>query len=151
MNHALQLNNELTVGPQPTPADLDQFAENGIQSVINLRNEGEDDQPLGPDAEAEAVKSRGMTYLHLPVSTGSVSHATVDEFRRALDELPKPVLVHCKSGKRAGAFAMMHLAAERGMSGEKTLEQAEQLGFECDQPQLKEFVKEYVDSHAVAS
>ncbi|TWT77885.1 Beta-lactamase hydrolase-like protein [Posidoniimonas polymericola] len=147
MNHAQQLNDELIVGPQPSPSELDRFADDGVKTVINLRTAGEDDQPLGPDAEAEEVKSRGMTYLHLPVSMGSLGSATVDEFRRAFKELPKPVLAHCKSGKRAGALAMMHLAVERGISGEKTLEQAEELGFECDQPELKAFVKQYVDAH----
>ncbi len=42
---------------------------------------------------------------------------------------------------------MMHQAVERGMTGEETLKKAEQMGFECDVPALKEFVTGYVDNH----
>lgn len=34
------------------------------------------------------------------------------------------------------------------MTGEQTLQQAEKMGFECDQPELKEFVKSHGDGHA---
>lgn len=57
-------------------------------------------------------------------------------------------IAHCKTGKRAGAMVMMHVASERGMSGKEALQQAEQMGFECDQPELKQFVEQYVDSHS---
>ncbi|EMI18623.1 hypothetical protein RMSM_04451 [Rhodopirellula maiorica SM1] len=76
-----------------------------------------------------------------------ISPEVVDRFREQYRKLPKPVFAHCKSGKRAGAMMMMHIAAEQGMSGEQTLEQAEKMGFECDQPELEQFVKNYVDSH----
>ena len=42
----------------------------------------------------------------------------------------------------------MHMAVEQGMTGEQTLQKAEEMGFECDQPELEQFVKDYVDSHS---
>ncbi len=45
---------------------------------------------------------------------------------------------------------MMHQAVEQGMTGEQTLKQAEEMGFECEQEELREFVKNYVDSHNTA-
>ena len=44
-------------------------------------------------------------------------------------------------------MVMMHLAAEQGMTGEQVIEKAEEIGFECDTPELEEFVKSYVDRH----
>ena len=72
----------------------------------------------------------------------------VDEFREKYPQLPKPVFAHCKSGKRAGAMVMMHVAVEEGMGGEETLRKAEEMGFECEQEELRQFVKNYVDQHA---
>ena len=43
---------------------------------------------------------------------------------------------------------MMDLAVKQGMSGEQTLQKAEEMGFECDKPELIEFVKKYVDTHS---
>ena len=71
----------------------------------------------------------------------------MDDFREALGRLPQPILLHCASGKRSGTLAMMHLASEQGMSGDETLEKADQMGFECDTPELESFVRDYVDRH----
>ncbi|WP_300438381.1 hypothetical protein [Christiangramia sp.] len=68
-------------------------------------------------------------------------------FRQELESLPKPILVHCKSGKRSGAFVMMHIGCQKDMSGEEVIKQAEEMGFECDVPELEQFLKKYVNDH----
>ena len=40
---------------------------------------------------------------------------------------------------------MMHLAAQQGMGGDATLQQAADMGFVCDEPGLENFVRNYVD------
>ena len=148
MEKVMKINDQVTVGAQPTEDQLQQLGKQGFKSVVNFRTEGEEDQPLSPKTEGEKVKAAGMTYLHVPVSMKSMGPEQVDQFREKYAALAKPVFAHCKSGKRAGAMVMMHMAVEQGMSGEQTLQQAEKMGFECDQPELKEFVKSYVDGHA---
>ena len=151
MAENMQINDQVTVGPQPTEAELKQLQEQGFKSIVNFRTEGEQDQPLSPDAEGEKVEAAGMTYLHIPVSMESMGPDLVDQFREKYDDLPKPLFAHCKSGKRAGAMVMMHMAVEQGMTGEQTLDKAQEMGFECDQPELRQFVRQYVDSHADTS
>jgi uncharacterized protein (TIGR01244 family) len=151
MQNTMQINNQVTVGPQPSEQDIQQLSEQGFKTVVNFRTEGEDEQPLSPDAEGEKVQAAGMDYLNIPVAMKSMGLELVDQFRAKFDDLPKPVFAHCKSGKRAGAMVMMHMAVEQGMTGEQTLQQAEQMGFECDQPELKKFVKDYVDNNSKQS
>jgi len=151
MNDTITISNELTVGGQPSAGDLEQLHRDGFKSIVNLRTEGEDDQALSPADEGEKARAAGLTYLHLPVSGANMRPEQVDEFRRELSALPKPVFVHCHKGKRAGAFTMMHLAVTAGQSGDETLQQAEQMGFQCDVPALKEFVKTYVDQNQAKS
>jgi uncharacterized protein (TIGR01244 family) len=148
MDKVMKISDQVTVGAQPSEDQLQQLGKQGFKSVVNFRTEGEEDQPLSPKAEGEQVKAAGMTYLHVPVSMKSMGPEQVDQFREKYAALPKPVFAHCKSGKRAGAMVMMHMAVEQGMTGEQTLQQAEKMGFECDQPELKEFVKSYVDGHS---
>jgi uncharacterized protein (TIGR01244 family) len=123
------------------------LADEGFKAIVNLRPKGEDDQQLDPDAEADIARDLGLRYLNLPVTMDSISEDQVDAFRRQLSELPEPIYVHCSAGKRAGAFVMMHTAAEQDMSGDEALKKAEEMGFECDQPELESFVKNYVNNH----
>lgn len=147
---AMKINDQVTVGPQPSEKQLKELREEGFKTVVNFRTEGEEDQPLPPKTEGEKVKEWGMDYYHLPVSKESMGPEIVDQFRNKFAELSKPVFAHCSKGKRAGAMVMMHIASEQGMTGEQTLQKAEEMGFECDQPELVEFVKNYVDSHTQA-
>lgn len=145
MRSQMKLNDQITIGAQPTEEQLRQLKEQGFRSVVNLRTPDEEDQPLSPAAEGEQVRGLGMEYRHIPVSLREMGPALVDRFREEATQLPGPVYVHCASGKRAGAFGMMHAAVQAGWSGDETLRKADELGFQCDVPSLKEFVKTYVD------
>jgi len=143
----MRINDQVTVGPQPSEEEISKLHQEGFQSIVNFRTEGEEEQPLSPDAERKKVESAGMTYLSIPVSMKSMDPAQVDQFCSQFKDLPKPLYAHCKTGKRAGAMVMMHMAVESGMTGDQTLQKAQEMGFECDKEELKAFVKNYVDSH----
>lgn len=151
MQSTLKIDDQVTVGPQPSEQDIYDLGGQGFKTVVNFRTEGEEKQPISPDAEGEKVKAAGMEYLHIPVSMDSMGPELVDQFREKYPDLPKPVFAHCKSGKRAGAMVMMNMAVEHGMTGEQTLQKAEEMGFECDKPELMEFVKNYVDNNSKQS
>lgn len=148
MQNTMRINDQATVGPQPSEQDIQQLGGQGFKTIVNFRTQGEDEQPISPDAEGEKVKTAGMEYVHIPVSMDSMGPELVDQFREKYPDLPKPVFAHCKSGKRAGAMVMMNMAVEQGLTGEQTLQKAEEMGFECDKPELMEFVTNYVDNHA---
>lgn len=147
MLKTIYINDRFTVGGQPRTRDLRNLAARGFKSIVNLRCEGEAEQPLSPSDEGVKVIKLGMRYLHLPASPTAMQASQVDQFRTQVAALPGPVFVHCHSGKRAGAFVMMDHAVHTGRSGEQTLKTAAQMGFACDVPALKAFVKGYVDSH----
>lgn len=146
MTQQMQINEQVTVGGQPSEGDLKKLAADGFKTIVNLRTEGEEDQSLSPAAEGEKVRELGMEYVHFPVSRDAMSPELEDEFRQRLPSFTPPVFVHCGSGKRAGAFVVMDKAVKEGWSGEDTLKRAEEMGFECKVPEIKEFVKSYVDS-----
>lgn len=148
MQNTMRINDQVTVGPQPSADEICNLRQQGFETVVNFRTDGEEEQPLSTADEAETVRAAGMEYQHLPVSIKSMGPEQVDAFRQDFPKLPKPVFAHCKSGKRAGAMVMMHMAVEQGMSGEQTLQQAEEMGFECEKEELRQFVKTYVDNHS---
>ena len=146
MTNMKKIDDRFTVGMAPPSADdLRDLAQADYKSVVNLRCE---ESRVSRSNLLAKVKRRALSaleYSHVPVSGDSMSNALVDQFRDRVKALPGPVFVHCASGKRAGAFTIMHLAAENGMSGDATLKQAEAMGFACDEPALEQFVRGYVD------
>ena len=150
MKDLKKINDQITVSGQPTAEDIAQLKNDGFRTIVNLRTEGEEDQPMSPEAERHAVEKAGMNYIHLPVSSAAMGPELVDKFRAQLPQLTGPVLVHCAAGMRAGAFSMMVTAVQKGWSGDETLAKAQAMGFECKAPELKQFVRSYVDGHQPA-
>ncbi|MCI0400748.1 MAG: protein tyrosine phosphatase family protein [Gammaproteobacteria bacterium] len=145
MEKWIKVSEHITVGPQPTEEELEHFLKEGFQGVVNLREPGEPAQVLSPEAEGVKVEGLGMEYLHVPVSVTSLTHDRVDDFCSQLTALPRPILVHCGTGMRAGALCMMALGVEERMSSEEVLNKARAMGFECKSEDLKAFVKDYLD------
>ncbi|SMC46428.1 beta-lactamase hydrolase domain-containing protein [Polynucleobacter kasalickyi] len=82
--------------------DIPEIVAAGYQTVIDNRPdfEGGLDQPQHTDIE-EAVKSAGLTFAYLPVISGQITLAQVQQMAELLDTLPKPILAFCRSGARS--------------------------------------------------
>jgi len=130
----------------PNENSFKTFADKGFKSVINLQTEDEE-QNVSSKKEETLANDNSLNYKHFGVSKDNLSQSMVDNFRQELESLPTPIVVHCKSGKRSGAFVMMHIGCQKNMSGEEVIEQAENMGFECDVPELEQFLKKYVNEH----
>lgn len=149
MTHRIRINDDLSVDTgQPTREELGRLAQAGFKTVVNLRMAGEPNQPLSPKAEGDVARQAGLNYLHIPVASTDPRPEQVDQFRAQLAELPGPVLVHCASGKRSGAFAILQLAIREGLSGEEALARAWTLGFDWKSPELEGFVRHYLDERS---
>lgn len=91
----------VTALAQPSAHDIADLAQRGYRSVIGNRPDGEsDDQPSWAELEAAAAQ-QGLESRHIPVVMGQITDEQVAEFREALETLPKPVAVFCRSGTRA--------------------------------------------------
>ncbi len=148
MQRTIQINDDLLIGPQPTSDTLDELQQNGIQSVLNLRETLELEQPVSPEAERKAIEGRGMFYAHVPISTDSLDEVALEQLRLQLHHLPKPVYLHSWTGQRAVIAAALCLAVEHAWSGEETLEHIESLGVECSE-EMARFIRAYVDQRPV--
>lgn len=140
-----KLSEDVTVTGQVTPEQLRQAAQEGFHSVLNLR--APEEEGVLADEKAVAEKA-GLSYVNLPVRKTEISDALATQVLTEIDNLPKPALIHCASGMRAGAMAFMHMATRQGLSAEDAMAKAQALGFDCNsEPQLKAFFEQYVDAH----
>lgn len=105
---------------------------------------------MSPETERLVAEKLGLNYLHHPVTAENMDADTVDAFRRALDDLPQPVFLHCASGKRAGALTLMALAADKGWDGNAALAEGKARGLDLTGEKIGQFVKSYADTKANA-
>ena len=93
---------EVCVAPQMQPEAMAEVARAGFRSVVNNRPDFEHgaDQPTSAQIEA-AARAAGLEYRHLPVSGAYQSPEQIAEFAALATELPRPMLMFCRSGARS--------------------------------------------------
>ncbi len=93
---------DICVAPQLTPAAMAEAARAGFRSVVNNRPDFEHgpDQPTNASIEAAALAA-GLQYRFLPVNGMYQSPEQIAAFAQLLHELPRPLLVFCRSGARS--------------------------------------------------
>ena len=94
------LDETLSTSPQIAPEDLPAIAAQGFRSVISNRPDGEEPgQPRAEDLRV-AAEAAGLAFVHVPVVGGAISDQDVADFRRALDDLPRPIFGFYRTGTR---------------------------------------------------
>ncbi|MEW5974739.1 MAG: protein tyrosine phosphatase family protein [Acidobacteriota bacterium] len=137
----LCLDRSFATGGQPSERAFAVLAANGFRSVLNLRTEQESNALPN---EKESVEKAGLRYLHLPIVSSNPQPDQADKFRKLVkDPANHPMLIHCASANRVGAFWAIHRVADHGWSEEKALQEAARIGLTS--PLLKRFVHEYLE------
>ena len=93
---------DVCVAPQLTPEAMAEAAKAGFRSVVNNRPDFEEgpEQPTSAQIEA-AAQAAGLQYRHLPVAGGYQTPEQVAAMAVLLQELPRPMLMFCRSGARS--------------------------------------------------
>ncbi len=100
-----ELSQELSSSPQISSGDVADVKAAGFRSILCLRPDGE--APGQPPFSAIATEARqlGLEARYIPIVPGRMGDADIVAFRRAVAELPKPILGYCASGRRVAAAA----------------------------------------------
>ncbi|AZM94681.1 TIGR01244 family sulfur transferase [Vreelandella venusta] len=101
----------VAITSQLTVEELEQVKAQGFKTVICNCKPGESAEFSGEDAYRFKAAELGLHWVHIPVTPGEYSHADVAAFAQALQQLPRPILAFCRSGKRAThlwAYAKRH-------------------------------------------
>ena len=131
--------NKVYFAGQPTEEALKQFAELGVKTVINLRQESEM-ASVGFD-EKDAVENAGMTYVHAPMGRGIPPDTTLRQIMDALEtNSDAPVLLHCASSNRVGTIWSLFAGLRGGLSAENALSEGRAAGMHA--PALEKAARE---------
>jgi len=98
----------------PMPYQLRAAARAGVRSVLSLRG---DETHIGSNVlEIEACRELGLKLVHYPIgSRDAPERHQLLRIKELFAELPRPLLLHCKSGAdRAGLASAIYLMVEKG-------------------------------------
>lgn len=132
----------LLAGGQPTPEQLVALAGAGYVTVIDLRTEAE-----GGTGRAD-VEASGMTYVTLPIA--GAAGLTEENARRLallLEEVERPLVLHCGSGNRVGALLALKVFYADGATPEEAL----RYGLDAGLTGLEGAVREHLEVASRAS
>lgn len=138
----LRLNEKVCTGGQPTMEELAALKQQGIRTIINLR------QPTEYNSAEEEAKARelGLRYINIPVNSADPKPEQVEEFLRVTDDpANQPAFIHCGSANRVGAFWMIRRVLRDGWSIEDAEKEARKIGLRS--PKLYEFALDYIHRH----
>jgi uncharacterized protein (TIGR01244 family) len=146
MNVKRQITPAITIGDQPSEEDLAAFRDEGYVGIVNLRHDGEPEQPLPTAEEGVKVRDLGLEYLHYGVGGAPLADPGVSSVADFIDRLTAgdgKVLVHCRKGGRAMALVLLQQARAHGWSAAEALDKGQAMGLQVDGP-LKIMVESYL-------
>ncbi|WP_374665957.1 beta-lactamase hydrolase domain-containing protein [Acinetobacter sp.] len=116
-NDSTALNNRLSVAGQMT---LDKFStllkQHHFKSVIVNRPDQEPGNTVTVNELRNIAEKSQVSVIYQPVASGKISQTDIIEFAKYYQELPKPILMVCKSGSRSAA--LFHQAKAQGLLNE---------------------------------
>jgi uncharacterized protein (TIGR01244 family) len=147
MNFQRAVPPNLIIADQPTATDLEALQVQGFVGIVNLRNDGEPEQPISTTAEAEKAKALGLDYIHMGVGSAPLLEQDVDRVCRFIDDHKEgKILVHCRKGGRAAAVALLYNALSHGWQPAETAAKGKEIGLDVD-GNLRTMVETYLDDH----
>lgn len=101
----------------PTPKRFRAEAKGGVRTILNLRGASEEPQYF---VERDLCAELGLELIDFPLkATKRPTKAELARLIDILDEAPRPVLMHCKSGAdRTGLAAAAYVLAQGGTMAE---------------------------------
>ena len=103
-NNTQMLTNKVSVAGQMNTAKFSQLMRQGFKSVIVNRPDQEQGNSVTVGQLRSIAEKAQVSVIYQPVTGAKVSQTDVAEFAKYYNELPKPILMVCRSGARSSAL-----------------------------------------------
>ncbi|MBE9104161.1 phosphatase [Nostoc cf. edaphicum LEGE 07299] len=139
MSNTKKVSEDLSAAGQLTSEELKQAAQEGFKSVLNLRSP---DEAGFLSDEQQQAQAAGLQYANVPLKPSEANQEQTELAIQEIENLPKPILIHCAAGARASGIALIANAISEGLTYEEISQKAQELGLNLEQPHLKQFLLE---------
>lgn len=128
-----QLTDGIWIAEQVLPDQVVDLKARGFHAIVDLRPDGED--PVQPSSAAmeSAARANGLAFTYLPVAHGDIPLLAVDTLQQTLDHSVRPVLLYCRSGRRAArTWALAEATRSGGLDAEQIVRSVASAGQSVD-------------------
>lgn len=95
---------QLSVAGDMNQQKFSQLLDQGFKSVIVNRPDQETGNMVTVHQLREIAEQAHISVIYQPVVSGKISQTDIHEFAKYYNELPKPILMICRSGTRSAAL-----------------------------------------------
>lgn len=120
---------QLTVSGQINEDDVATLKAAGIKSIICNRPDNEEATQPAHTTIADAAKTHDIEFTFVPVIAGQMTQENVDDFAKAIKNLPEPIHAYCRSGMRSTSLWGLS-QSQAGMSRNEVLQKATAAGYD---------------------
>ena len=117
LSFAAELSRSLTpnvsVAGQMNSLKFQELMKQGFKSVIVNRPDQETGNEISVGQLRTIAERHQASVIYQPVISGQITQQNIEEFSKYYNELPKPILMVCRSGTRSAA--LYHKAKEQGL------------------------------------
>ena len=110
------LNAQVSVAGQMTTDKFQQLIKAGFKSVIVNRPDQEQGNTISVTQLRQIAEQSQISVIYQPILSGKISQTDVSEFAKYYNELPKPILMVCRSGSRSSI--LFNQAKSQGLLNE---------------------------------
>ena len=110
------LNAQVSVAGQMTTDKFQQLIKAGFKSVIVNRPDQEQGNTISVTQLRQIAEQSQISVIYQPILSGKISQTDVIEFAKYYNELPKPILMVCRSGSRSSI--LFNQAKSQGLLNE---------------------------------
>ena len=110
------LNAQVSVAGQMTTDKFQQLIKDGFKSVIVNRPDQEQGNTVSVAQLRQIAEQSQVSVIYQPILSGKISQTDVIEFTKYYNELPKPILMVCRSGSRSSI--LFNQAKSQGLLNE---------------------------------
>ena len=103
-NLSKSLTNKVSVTGQMSSEKFNQLMQQGFKSVVVNRPDEEDGNNVKVSELREIAERQHVSVIYQPVISGKISQTDIQEFAKYYNELPKPILMVCRSGTRSSTL-----------------------------------------------
>ena len=96
-----QIANDYAATKELAVTDMAEVEKLGFRSIINLCPDSKETEQSANTAIQKAAQAAGLGYAHIPVNISGFKEDSVKQMRKALQDLPKPILASCHSKDQA--------------------------------------------------
>ncbi len=110
------LNAQVSIAGQMTTDKFQQLIKAGFKSVIVNRPDQEQGNTVSVAQLRQIAEQSQVSVIYQPILSGKISQTDVIEFAKYYNELPKPILMVCRSGSHSSI--LFNQAKSQGLLNE---------------------------------